>query len=75
MLKRGSYYMHERGMDVCVRICGVFGNSKYAIEWYNLGYVGEPFPIGLPAEVIYMHPDAWKDVTTLLRIPRKDWPK
>lgn len=59
MLEIGQYYMHSQAMDVCTQVLADEGNGQYAVVWYNLGYVGQPWRLGLPPEKIYMRPDVW----------------
>lgn len=73
MILKGRFYMHEKAMDVCVQIIEDHGGGTYEVQWWNLGYVGTPWPIDVETQRIYMHPDVWKDVTEYLREPREQW--
>lgn len=73
MILKGRYYMHDKSMDVCVQIVDSLGNGMYKVQWWNLGYVGTPWPIDGNYDEIYMHPDVWNDITENLQLPREKW--
>ena len=73
MMLKGRYYMHQQAMDVCALIISNQGNGMFEVQWWNVGYVGNPWPIRLETDIIYMHPDVWKDITEYLQTPRESW--
>jgi hypothetical protein len=72
-IKPGKFYMHEKAMDACVLVQSVHDNGTCTVEWYNLGYTGNPWPIMDEQQTIYMHPDVWHDITELVSTPRDQW--
>lgn len=73
MMRSGRFYMHEKSMDVCVEVLEPTGNSMYKVVWWNLGYVGTPWPLDTRYDEIYMHPGVWKDITDFIKLPREQW--
>lgn len=73
MILKGRYYMHEQAMDVCVLIISDAGGGTYEVQWWNIGYVGTPWPVDSGTDFIYMHPTVWKDITEYLKEPREKW--
>lgn len=71
MIKSGEYYMHQNAMDVCVLVLETQANGMALVEWYNLGYTGNPWQIPTDQQLIYMHPDVWQNITASVREPRR----
>lgn len=72
MFEVGNYYMHDKSADACVRVQEIMPNNNCKVVWHQLGNMGMPTPIMEEAEVIYMHPDVWRDVTALVT-SANDW--
>jgi hypothetical protein len=73
VLQVGKFYMHNKSMDVCALVHEALGDNNYSIQWFNIGYVGTPWPIEPFVQQIYMHPDVWTDITDKLYTPRPQW--
>jgi hypothetical protein len=71
--KPGNFYMHEKSMDACVRVLEDIGSGTYEVTWWNIGFVGTPWPITSEPQRIYMHPDVWTDITAKINLPREQW--
>lgn len=64
-------YMHENAMDVCIMVHKAFlvsGQSRFKVrvEWYNLGYAGAPWQVGVVETVDIKNPNEWRDITSLI---------
>lgn len=71
-MRVGAFYMHDKAMDVCVRVCSVEEKSgKCHVEWFNLGHMGKPWPIG-QFDFIVINGN-WLDISNLINIPKSQW--
>jgi hypothetical protein len=49
--RSGMFYRHEKMMDVFIEVIKTYQvdnkRSKVKVRWWNYGYVGEPWSIGI----------------------------
>lgn len=72
MFTPGQFYMHDTSKDVCVLVLKDCGGFTCEVQWWNLGCTGNPWPIDLEPQRIYMHPDVWTNITDHISLPRTD---
>jgi hypothetical protein len=65
-----DFYMHEKSMDVCVKVVKDYGNLFYEVEWWTLGTTGNPWRTPVENSIVYMHPDVWRNITQLMHSSR-----
>lgn len=70
MITVGQFYMHDKALDVCVLVVADHGSFTYEVQWWNIGYTGNPWRVDVHTYRIYMHPDVWTNITDKLQIPR-----
>lgn len=70
-MKIGAYFKHEKHMDVCVRVLKAAPDEGWWVEWYNLGYTGNPWPLG-QKDIVYLNGN-WEDISNKIHIPRAEW--
>lgn len=69
--QKGQYYMHENAMDVCVKVLSAEpGSNKCTVEWWNLGYTGNPWPLEGEGPPQINITSAWRNITELVNKPR-----
>lgn len=69
----GRFFMHCNAMDVCAEVLDVSDEGLSTVRWWNLGYSGSPWICADGYDRVYINGN-WRDITTLLNIPRKRWP-
>lgn len=69
MITVGNFYLHDNSTDVCALVLQDHGSGTYEVQWYNLGTVGNPWPLRNDSERIYMHPEVWTNITDRLQVP------
>jgi hypothetical protein len=68
-LKPGRFYMHTSAMDVALYVISTGAEGEVYGTWYNLGYVGSPFPLGKDT-VLQVMTEQWIDVTDKINVKR-----
>ena len=58
-----GFWVHNKTMDLCIEVLEVNG-LKLKVRWWNLGYVGDPWPID-GTEYIEILPDGLKNWSQL----------
>lgn len=61
----GQFYKHPKFKDVCVQVIDDLPDGRYLVEWWNLGYTGNPWPMGV-TDYIYINGN-WENITNKMK--------
>lgn len=69
-MRQGKFYMHKNSLDVCIRVRkpshGFPFFKKITVDYYNLGYMGQPFVVetGVKIKTNRIAEQDWVKLTT-----------